>query len=155
LAFFRPQLESIAPENTEALSAFTCLIPLYSFGVHNLPRDGFEIEPGALFEILDVLTLLRGIVKNGGVWLKDGPFGGDLLPKEPNTSTKLRPEIEEALIVLSARNSDIIHSTEKKAMYSSAIRMLRTTFLLAAENPESMMTVIPFPISCLRGSFGN
>lgn len=147
-ALFRPQLENITPENVDVLFAFSCLIPLYSFGVHNVAPLS-DMGPGPLFEINGVFILLRGtalIVKNGMEWLRNGPFRENILLQQPGTSAVPVTEAVDALTTLYNRNTSLSQDSSSREAYTEAIDMLRVTFLLAAERPGSKMAIISFAI---------
>jgi hypothetical protein len=144
LTLIRPHLVHVTPDNVSALFSFSILIASYSFGIHETPC----LNP--IGEMVDVFTLLRGIgdiVRAGAQWLEQGPFAQQsMLPTPSNRSASLAPKLEAAFSSLSTHNLILITDPAARAAYSTAIGMLRDTFLLSAENPGAMMTVLPFPI---------
>jgi len=146
LELFRPHLEAITPSNVSAIFCFSCLIPLYAFGIHNAAQS--PLNP--IDELLQVFTLLRGIsiiVREGMYWLERGHFPSLRLP-EPSSDprTTLSTEVQSALAELSQYNLSHTANDKMKEIFVRCISMLRNTFMLVYENPSAKKTVLPFPI---------
>jgi hypothetical protein len=144
LKLIRPHLLHVTPENVSALFPFSILIACYSFGIHETPCH----DP--IGEIVEVFTLLRGIgdiVKAGAKWLEQSPFAQQsILPAPSNPNASLAPEIEAVILSLTKRNSELIMDSTARTAYASAIALLRDSFLLSAEKPRAMSTVLILPI---------
>lgn len=149
LALTRPHLLNLSPDNASALFPFSCLIALYSFGVHSTSASTFN----PIVEMIEVFTLIRGIgaiVKSGAQWLEPDLHAESMLPSPSNPNASLAPKIEATLAVLSRCNSESTTDMTIRDAYGTTIWMLRQVFLLAAENPGAKMTVLPFPIMVPR-----
>ncbi|KAI9812942.1 MAG: hypothetical protein M1827_004460 [Pycnora praestabilis] len=145
LSLFRPHLTAITPANVGALFAFSCLTPLYLFGIHRtstLPRD-------PLSEIHEVFTLIRGIavvVTTGTQWLAQSPFGDSLLPQPSDSEAGLSVQVEATLSILATKILSSIGDASLRRTYVAALATLRDCFLLTAQRPGVKMTVVLFPI---------
>jgi hypothetical protein len=145
IAQFRPHLTSITPSNVSALFAFSCLVPLYSFGMHCVSPSSL----GPLFELNEVFNLLRGIaiiVKKGAHWLEHGLFACSLLPRPSNPDHQFSSDVENALIKLSLCNDYRAATVGVQDMFLTVIQLLRETLILAEEHPGAKRTMLLFPI---------
>jgi hypothetical protein len=144
LTLIRPHLLHVTPDNVSALFSFSVLIACYSFGIHETPC----LDP--LGEIIDVFTLLRGIgdiVRVGAEWLKQGPFAQkSVLPTPSNPTANLSLKAEAAILLLSKHGSELVTDPAARSAYTAAIGMVRDAFLLSAEKPRDMASVLPLPI---------
>jgi hypothetical protein len=144
LELIRPHLLHVTPDNVSALFSFSIMIACYSFGLHKTPC----LDP--LGEILDVFTLIRGIgdiVRAGADWLEQGPFAEQtILPTPSNPRASLAPRLEAVISSLSKHNSELVMDPAARTAYTTVIGMLRDAFLLFADKPREMVSVLPFPI---------
>ena len=145
LTLIQPHLSNVTPDNVSALFSCSCLIALYSFGIHCTSQSCLD----PLADILELFSLIRGIaviVKNRVQWLERGPFAQAMLPTLVDSNASLAPEIDAALETLSQRNLETIADPKAQEAYATTIEMLRQTLLLAAEKPDTKMTALLFPI---------
>jgi Fungal specific transcription factor domain len=145
LAQVQPHLTNVLPDNVAALFSFSCLIASYSFGFHQIQAPLVN----SLDAILEVFTLIRGIriiVRDGMQWLQESPFAENLVlnPSDPNGS--LPPPIEDAIFTLSQRISKQEMDSASREAYTTAVDLLRQSFLLVVERPNIKMVALPFPI---------
>ncbi|RDL42214.1 uncharacterized protein BP5553_02193 [Venustampulla echinocandica] len=146
IALFRPHLSAINPDNVSALFTFSCLVAVYSFGIHQTPGSHFS----PLLEIQEVFTLFRGIgvvVKTGAKWLEKGPISSFILPMPSNPSATLTsPGLESSLAHLSTRNEKTTIDASLRGTYATMIALLRQSFLLVQETQIVKWAIFPLPI---------
>lgn len=149
LALFRPSLHSITADKADALFAFSCILSLFSFGIHR----AIPFQLGPIEKICEALTLIRGagvIVQSCKMrLLHDGPWKAWFTLEGVDLSEALPAEIEDVIAKLSRRISDTNFSTgadASVAIYSRAVTTLRHTLLIATRSALSQITVTLFPI---------
>lgn len=144
LALFRPQVGKVTEETAVAIFTYSCLLPLYSFGVKASSLSPID----SISEITEVFSLMRGIraiVTNRSVWVKASPFKHMLAIVGDNYDCPLPQEIEDSLTLLLSCNKT---STELayRALFEESIKVLRGTFARAQDPIYNGMIVAPFPL---------
>ena len=142
---FRPHLTNVTADNINALFAFSCIIALYSFGIHCIVDH--HMTP--LARIHEVLMLIRGtgvIVQSGINWLMEGPWEAMMMQYWADPMQKLPDEIENVLAELSRRVNTTVAATAQSGTYLEAISALRLGFLLATAHPQLTKMIVKFPL---------
>jgi hypothetical protein len=129
LARFRLHLSSITPKNLSSVFAFSCLIPLFAFGVHCTPLRRLDTLPG-IYEIFTLLSFISTLLKSSTRWLDPHRFPEVAVPVVRNPSASLPEPIESSLTLLSARNQTTSDELVREASVG-AIDLVRTSFLIA------------------------
>ena len=80
LARFRLHLSSITPKNLSSVFAFSCLIPLFSFGIHCTPLRRLETLPG-IYEIFTLMKFIATLLKSSTRWLDPARFPEVAVPE--------------------------------------------------------------------------
>ena len=142
---FHPHLTNVTADNVDALFAFSCIIALYSFGIHCI----VDHHMTRLAKIHEVLMLIRGtgvIVRSGGHWLKDGSWEAMMSQYTADPKQKLSDEIEDVVAELSRRAHTTVTAAAKSDTYLGAIAALRLAILMAIARPQITMTIVKFPL---------
>ena len=147
LARFRLHLSSITPKNLSSVFAFACLMPLFSFGIYCTPLRRLDTLSGIL-EIFNLMKFIAALVKSSARMLHPKQFPQVGVPEVNNPATTFPEEIEASLTQLSDWNNTITSDEALRGTYGAAIDLMRTSFLIAHEQPGKKMAVMPFPIQC-------
>lgn len=147
IELFRPYLSNITADKVGALLAFSCLLALYSFGIHRIVKT--QLSP--LAKITEVFNLVRGsgvIIQAGGRWvLEDGPWKPFFQSGDVDFSRELPAEMEAVLSRLLQRSKDTaLYTTSQRLIYSMAIEVLRRNFVLATSAAHVQLTINLFPV---------
>ena len=142
---FQSHLTNITVDNVNALFAFSCIIALFSFGLH----CAVDHHMTPLARIHEVLMLIRGtgvIIKSGGNWLKGGPWEvmGSQYSADPKQ--KLPDDIEDVIAELSRRIQMTIAASAQNDTYLGAIAALRLGLVMATTRPKIAMKIVRFPL---------
>ncbi|KAH6678029.1 hypothetical protein B0J14DRAFT_635204 [Halenospora varia] len=144
----QPHLTEISKANISPLFTFACLIPLYSFGIHETSLSTAPILP----QTTELFTLIQGItaiVVTGYQWLNSGPLSFYTLPEVTDPSAPLPPALEASLALLSQRKPSTPPASVEE--YSKALALLRHTFLLHQDSPNMKVAILPLPILVATG----
>ncbi|KAL9622232.1 MAG: hypothetical protein Q9160_003415 [Pyrenula sp. 1 TL-2023] len=145
IASFRQHLVNLNGDNVDALFAFSCMLPLYCFGVHQTAQSGLS----PLAKVIELFMLIRGtgvIVRACHEWLTvKSPWRPFFEPKSGKTVDDLSFEIEHVISMLLQRADSSIPVAEKRQVYAGAIGALRQNFLLATTYPHVQLTITFLP----------
>lgn len=145
ITLFRQHLANITHDNVAAIFAFSCMLPLYCFGIHQTAHS--ELKP--LAKIVELFMLIRGtgvIVRASQDWLTvKSPWRPFFKPKMGEITGDLPIEVDRVINMLLQRVDECISVTEKRQVYAGAISVLRHNFLLATLFPHVQLTITFLP----------
>lgn len=94
------------------------------------------------------MRFLAVLVKSSARMLRPTQFPQVGVPEVCNPATSFPEEIEASLTQLSDRNNSINSDAALRDGFGAAIDLMRTSFLIAHEQPGKKMAVMPFPVQC-------
>ncbi|PYI10309.1 hypothetical protein BO78DRAFT_415060 [Aspergillus sclerotiicarbonarius CBS 121057] len=146
VALFRPHLSNVTPDNRDAVFAFSCVVALYTFGIH---RSSQPTE-NPINKIHHVFAMIRGsalFVKSDHGAMERSQWSILMLPC-PFPSVKLPGEIEDMLSTILRRIPSTTSTAIRIDIYQPVIKTLRDSLAMAILYRRTKMTLSYFPVMC-------